>query len=65
MLRRKYDAARWCGVKDSAHEKLYYLPWHEVSNVKWDGRVLGGRGGNGNGDGGKGKGKEWRKKGPG
>ena len=34
-----------------------------VSNVRGDGRVLGGRGGNGNGDGGKGKGREWRKKG--
>ena len=34
-----------------------------VSNVRGDGRVWGGRGGNGNGDGGKGKGREWRKKG--
>ena len=56
LLWRKYDVARWCGVKDSAQEKLYYLPWHEVSNVRGDGRVLGGRGGNGNGDGEKGKG---------
>lgn len=30
----KYDSARWCGVRDSAHEKLYkllYDPSPEVS----------------------------------
>ena len=28
----RYDAARWCGVRDSAHEKLYSLLWDEVSH---------------------------------
>jgi len=32
-LWRKYDAARWCGVRDSAHEKLYNLLWDEVPDV--------------------------------
>lgn len=29
----KYDAARWCGVRDSAHEKLQALLWHDVPDV--------------------------------
>ncbi len=29
-----YEAARWCGVRDSAHEKLYSLLWHEIPDVR-------------------------------
>ena len=29
----RYDPARWCGVRDSAHEKLYALLWHEIPDV--------------------------------
>ena len=32
-LWRKYDAARWCGVRDSAHEKLQSLLWHDIPDV--------------------------------
>ena len=33
-----YDAARWCGVRDSAHEKLYRLlsdPLPEVMQITY------------------------------
>ena len=33
-----FDAARWCGVRDSAHEKLYKLlqdPIPEVTSLIW------------------------------
>jgi regulator-associated protein of mTOR len=33
-LWQKYDAARWCGVRDSAHEKLAPLLWDEVPEVR-------------------------------
>ena len=29
----RYDSARWCGVRDSAHDKLYSLLWHEIPDV--------------------------------
>ncbi len=29
----KYDAARWCGVRDSAHEKLQSVLWHDLPDV--------------------------------
>ena len=32
-LWRKCDDARWRGVRDSAHEKLYNLLWDEVPDV--------------------------------
>lgn len=32
-LWRKYDAARWCGVRDSAHDKLKALLWHDIPDV--------------------------------
>lgn len=32
-LWRKYDPARWCGVRDSAHEKLQSLLWHDIPDV--------------------------------
>jgi len=32
-LWRKYDAARWCGVRDSAQEKLKNLLWHDIPDV--------------------------------
>lgn len=32
-LWKKQDAARWCGVRDSAHEKLFGLLWHELPDV--------------------------------
>lgn len=32
-LWQKYDAAKWCGVRDSAHEKLAPLLWDEVPEV--------------------------------
>ena len=61
-LWRKYDAARWCGVRDSAHEKLYNLLWDEVPDVsvrrcdgRWEGCGREGRGG-GEGRGGEGGG---------
>lgn len=30
----RYDSARWCGVRDSAHEKLYVLLWHDIPDVR-------------------------------
>ena len=33
-LWRKCDDARWRGVRDSAHEKLYNLLWDEVPDVR-------------------------------
>ena len=41
-LWRKCDDARWRGVRDSAHEKLYNLLWDEVPDVRM-GRGRGGR----------------------
>ena len=32
-LWQKYDAAKWCGVRDAAHEKLSILLWDEVPEV--------------------------------
>lgn len=29
----KYDAAKWCGVRDSAHKKLQSLLWHDIPDV--------------------------------
>lgn len=29
----KYDAARWCGVRDSAHDKVAPLLWDEIPEV--------------------------------
>lgn len=33
-LWKKYDKARWCGVRDSAHEKLYTLLKDPVPEVR-------------------------------
>lgn len=30
----KYDAARWCGVRDSAHDKIAPLLWDEIPEVR-------------------------------
>ena len=32
-LWKNFDPARWCGVRDSAHEKLFNLLWHELPDV--------------------------------
>lgn len=32
-LWKNFDSARWCGVRDSAHDKLYSLLWHEQPDV--------------------------------
>lgn len=33
-LWHKYDSARWCGVRDSAQEKLQSLLWHDIPDVR-------------------------------
>lgn len=33
-LWQKYDSAKWCGVRDSAHEKLQSLLWHDLPDVR-------------------------------
>ena len=35
-LWRKYDAARWCGVRDSAHNKLKTLLGHDIPDVSYE-----------------------------
>ena len=35
------DDARWHGVRDNAHEKLYKLLWDEIPEVMWSRKVYG------------------------